>query len=323
MMWFEIVMIAVVGAIGIYVIISAIASTKLVNALVRPVGRTYEVSRNIQLTEEKLNLDDYDSQWDKHPLDIVTDDGLQLHALYIVNSNATTINSRAKVAIIVHGHICNHIHSIKYARAFYNKGYNLVLFDHRYFGQSAGQYCTLGLRETSDLSIVIDKTLATFGDDAYIALHGESMGATTVLNVLQYRQDKIAYAVADCGYSKATSQYAECTWNEGHFPTYPAIWFCRMVLRTQYDIDLRDIAPIKSLPDVDTPICFIHGKRDKLVLPHHSKDMFNKCGNKRYSQLHLVDNAVHARTHLLDNVAYNKIVGDYIQLIENKDTLEG
>ncbi len=323
MMWFEIVMIVVASLVGLYAIVSAIASTKLVNALVRPEGRSYELSRNIQESEEHLSLDEYDNQWDKHPMDIVTADGLKLHGMYVVNANATTINGRAKVAIIVHGHICNHIHSIKYAMPFYNNGYNLVLFDHRYFGKSEGLYSTLGQQETKDLCIVIDRALEIFGSDAYIALHGESMGATTVVNTLQYRQDKIAYAVADCGYSKATSQYAECTWNEGHFPTYPAIWFCRLTLHTQYNIDLREITPVNTLANIDTPICFIHGKRDKLVLPHHSIDMYNKCSNKQYSQLHLIDNAVHARSHLLDGVAYDKLITEYIQLIENKDTMEG
>lgn len=321
MIWYEIVLVSLASIAGLYVIISAVASTKLVIQLIVPVGRTYEISREIQLTEEKLSLDDYDNVWDKHPMDIVTVDGLQLHGMYIVNPNATTINGRAKVAIISHGHICNHIHSIKYSIPFYNNGYNLVIYDQRYFGKSQGDICTLGYMETKDLCVIIDKTLEIFGSDAYIALHGESMGATTVVNTLHHRQDKVSFAVADCGYSRATTQYAECAWNEGHFPAYPAIWFCRMMLHAQNNVNLSDIAPIVGLDKVNTPICFIHGKNDKLVLPHHAVDMFNKAGNKQYNRLHLIDNAVHARSHLLDKVAYNKLVTDYIQLIENKDKM--
>ncbi len=318
MLWYEILIIVATSIVALYVIVSAIAATKLVATLVVPSSRSYEVSIDISENIENVPLDDFDNKWDKHPLEVVTFDNLKLNAMYIINPNATTIDGRTKVVIVSHGHICNLIHSIKYAIPFYNMGYNVVIYDQRYFGKSEGNYCTLGINETRDLCSVIDKTREVFGDNCYIALHGESMGAATVVNTLQFQQDNIAFAIADCGYSKATSQYAECTWNEGHFPTYPAFWFCRLMLHNSYGIDMRDFNPVKSLPNVNTPICFIHGKLDKLVLPHHSIDMYNACGNKQYSRLHLIDNAVHARSHLLDKVAYNKLITEYIQLIENK-----
>ncbi len=318
MPWYEILIIVATSIVALYVIVSALASTKLVSSLVVPSSRTYEISRDITTDIEHVSLDDFDNVWDKHPMDITTFDGLKLNGMYILNPNATTIQGRTKVVIVSHGHICNLIHSIKYSIPFYNMGYNVVIYDQRYFGKSQGEYCTLGINETRDLCTVIDMTKGIFGQDCYIALHGESMGAATVVNTLQYKQDSIAFAIADCGYSKATTQYAECTWNEGHFPTYPAIWFCRITLHNRYGIDMSTFSPVDSLAKVNTPICFIHGKRDKLVLPHHSIDMYNACANKQYSRLHLIDNAVHARSHLLDKVAYNKLITEYIQLIENK-----
>ena len=90
-----------------------------------------------------------------------------------------------KVAIICHGHTVNRYSDLKYADIFYRAGFSTVIFDERYFGESTGDFCTLGQNEARDVAAIIAYVRQIFGQDCVIGLHGESRGAATALLTLK------------------------------------------------------------------------------------------------------------------------------------------
>lgn len=302
---------ALLGLVSLWQIICLIIARCILHMACTPRPHTFEEVRARQTEAEHINYDDYDNNWSRRAFEI---DGLhgKLRGDVIFNPSKSR---RPKVAIICHGHTMNRLNSVKYANIFYNAGYSLVLYDHAYFGESEGKFCGMGYYERVDLSKVIDYARETFGQDSFIALHGESMGAVTVLSVLGLRRD-VDLVIADCPFSDTESYYRELFTRLFHLPSSPIVDYCASMAKTLYKYDFSKCRPIEDVKASDTPICFIHGEADDFIFPHHSSDMYAVCNNS-LSELHLVANAGHARSHVVDNVAYAKIVYDFLTKIEN------
>lgn len=302
----------VLGIALIWQIICLVIARYILHMACTPKVKTDSEIRERQTNIEHIDYNDYDNVWRKRPFEV---DGYQgkIRGEAVFNPSADK-NSRQKVAIICHGHTMNRLNSLKYANIFYDKGYNVVMYDHRYFGKSDGKFCSMGFYERQDLSRIIDYARETFGRDAFIALHGESMGAVTVLLELGLRSD-IDLVVADCPFSDTFGYYRELFEHLFHLPSIPIVDYCSSMAKTFYKYDFAKCSPIADVRQSNVPICFIHGKADDFICPHHSLDMYKVCKNPM-SELHLVEGAGHARSFLADNERYVQTVRDFLDKIE-------
>ena len=146
MEWYWILLI-VLGAVAlllaVYTVLAAIVAKGTLKAAVTPVAHTLQEARTFQTEYEGMTYDDYDSVWRKQPFEVQGTQGA-LRGEIIFNDAPT---QRTKVAVLCHGHTWNRINSLKYARIFYAAGYNVVIYDHAYFGLSDGDHTTLGYFE--------------------------------------------------------------------------------------------------------------------------------------------------------------------------------
>lgn len=311
MEWYFILLIVLGGLAVLYLLLCLVIAKATLKAATTPAAYTLDEAREYQAKHEGMEYADYDENWRKQSFEI---DGVQgkLRGEIIFHPE---VAKRQKVAIICHGHTWNRINSLKYAYLFYNKGYNVVIYDHAYFGQSDGKFTTLGLNEKLDLSAVIDLARRTFGDDAIVALHGESMGAATVLCELGIRSD-IDLVVADCPFSNTMKYYRELCTHLTHLPGFPIVDFANAMSKRKFGYDFTKVNPIEGVEASNVPICFIHGKADTFIRPSHSEAMF-KVSKNPLSELHLVDDAEHARSHCTDKEQYIRIVSDFIDKVES------
>lgn len=312
MAWYWIVLIVIGAAVVLYTLLSFIVARVVLKMATTPTAHTLDEARAYQTEHEHMDYGDYDNVWKREEFEV---DGHSGKVRGEIVFNTTNDNAEIKkVAIVCHGHTWNRINSYKYARIFYDLGYSLVLYDHAYFGLSDGKYTTLGYYECHDLSAVCDMVRDRFGKNAIIALHGESMGAATVLGVLGLRND-ITMVVADCPFSNTMKYYREVCLESTHLPGFPIVDFANAMSKRRYGYDFTKYNPIDSVATSNTPICFIHGKADKFIYPKHSEDMYKVCKNS-LSELHLVDGAGHARSHVTDPQGYRKIVAEFVAKVE-------
>ncbi len=312
MAWYWIVLIAVGAVAVLYTLLSWIVACQVLKMATTPVAHTLEEARDYQSEHEKMDYSDYDNVWKREEFEVDGHSG-KVRGEIVFNPKNDNAEIK-KVAIVCHGHTWNRINSYKYARIFYDLGYSLVLYDHAYFGLSDGTYTTLGYYESRDLNTVCDMVRDRFGKDAIVALHGESMGAATVLGVLGLRND-ITMVVADCPFSNTMKYYREVCLESTHLPGFPIVDFANAMSKRRYGYDFTKYNPIDSVATSNTPICFIHGKEDKFIYPKHSVDMYRVSKNP-LSELHIVEGAAHARSHIVDPSGYRKIVSAFVTKVE-------
>ncbi len=308
-----IVLIVVFGLVALYTLLCYIIAHGVFKMATRPTAHTLEEALQVQADETGLDFDDYHTTWNKQDFEV---DGIhgKIRGEVVFHPDNTN-QPRKKVAIVCHGHGWNRINSLKYAKIFYAQGYSIIIYDHAYFGKSDGNYTTLGFNEKHDLSAVIDFAKATFGENCFLALHGESMGAVTILCELGVRSD-IDLLVADCGFSHTMDYYRELCFQIAHVPAFPTVDFANCISKRKIGYDFTKTIPIDCVKNSNVPICFIHGAADDFILPHHSVDMYNVSANPN-SELHLFEGAIHARSVTTDPARYEQVVCDFIHKIEN------
>lgn len=312
MAWYWILLIVVGAIVVLYTVLCVVVGRKVLQLAATPVAHTIEEARAQQIAQEGWDFDEYDNVWQKEPFEV---DGVHGKVRgEFVHNPANDSRAVKRVAVVCHGHTWNRINSVKYGKIFYDAGYDLVLYDHAYFGLSDGNFTTLGFYERHDLNTVLNLVRARYGNDAFVVLHGESMGAAMVLGELGLRDD-IGAVVADCPFSDTMAYYREICLEFTHFPGFPVVDFANMMSKRMYGYDFTKYKPIDYVAASGTPVCFIHGKADRFIYPHHSEDMYKVCRNP-LSELHLVDGAAHARSYLTDPIAYKQIVTQFLSKVE-------
>lgn len=318
MEWYFILLIVLGGVValcGLYLILATLIAKGTLIAATTPRRHSFEDTRSHQKQYENFDFTDYDTNLRKESFEV---DGVRgkIRGEVIFNDNAKS-GSRVKVAVICHGHTWNRLTSLKYAKIFYDKGYNVVVYDHAYFGASDGDHTTVGDKERYDLNAVLDYVRGVFGEDAFVALHGESMGAATVLLELGVRDD-VDFVIADCPFSNTMSYYRELCKKVTHLPDFPIVDIANSMAKRKLGYDFTKANPIDAVKGSDKPVCFIHGLSDGFIHFHHSEDMY-KVSSNPLSELHLVEGADHAESYKHDNAQYKQIVSDFIDKVEARE----
>lgn len=308
MEWYWILLIVFGGVVllaGLYLVVAAVVAKGTLKAATTPVAHTLEEARTFQAEYEGVDYNDYDNVWRKQPFTVVGTRG-KICGEVIFNDASS---QPCKVVVFCHGHTWNRINSLKYARIFYAEGYNVVIYDHPYFGLSDGDFTTLGYFEQLDLCAVLDHVRNVFGDEAFMVLHGESMGAVTVLRELSVRND-IDAVIADCAFSNAFRYFRQLCKKATHLPSFPIVDISNIMSKRKLGFDFALLNPIDDVRGSNVPICFIHGQNDRFIKPEHSEAMYAVAQNP-LSELHLVPNAGHARSFHADNDGYRRIIVDF------------
>lgn len=167
--------------------------------------------------------------------------------------------------IIIHGYQGSARSMFHQAKAFYDKGFNVITFDCRGHGQSEGSYIGMGHHDAKDVKGWIDYIINE-NKNAKIVIYGVSMGgATTMLTTGLDLPSQVVCAVEDCGYTClkdiALSQIKKMYGVSGYF-LIPGI---DLVTRKEAHYSLKDVDCIAALQRSMTPTLFIHGQEDDFV----------------------------------------------------------
>ena len=224
-----------------------------------------------------------------------------------------------KWAIICHGYTAAPNVMARYAKEYYKKGFNIIMPYMR--GNEKGiksknVVCyTMGYLDRLDLVAWINYAVET-DPGCEIVLHGESMGAATVMmTVGEPLPDNVKCAVEDCGYTSVWDEFAHQIVKLFHLPVFPYLYASQFCVKRHVDLDFKAASSVEALKKSKTPMLFIHGEADTFVpfeMVYKNYEAFN--GEK---ELLTVPEADHALSVNTDPVKYfDKVwefVGKYIK----------
>ena len=224
-------------------------------------------------------------------------------------SGSSAEDRAVRAAVLVHGLGFSRYACLKFAEIYLKLGFKVVIFDQRYHGLSGGRCTTMGYYEKYDLKKVIDWCFRHFGKDCKIVTHGESMGAATVLLHLGI-DTRVKCAIADCAYSDLTRLLKHQMKQYYHLPGFliPAGSFLTFI-RTGFWY--KDVSPINAVRETDTPVMFIHGKRDNFVPVDMSKQMY--AARKKNKAIYLVAGARHSESCCKNRIGYTQRVEAFLK----------
>ena len=161
--------------------------------------------------------------------------------------------------------------------------FNICSFDFSGYGDSQGEYSTLGLKEHEDLRCVIDFLRESL-DIEDIYLWGRSMGAVTAIwyDALHKNQE-VQGIVLDSPFTEAKTMLCDLMTSRTKIPRFllqGALIPIGSTIKSKTGYDVMENNPIDSAWRVTVPVyCFV-GKDDVIARPERIRQMFVKLGSR-------------------------------------------
>jgi fermentation-respiration switch protein FrsA (DUF1100 family) len=213
--------------------------------------------------------------------------------------------------IISHGVTETKINSIKYMNLFLDRGFNALIYDHRRHGESGGKTTSYGHYEKFDLKSVVDWLKKEIGPNLKLGIHGESMGAATMLLYAGILEDGADFYIADCPFSDFRDQLAYRLKKEMKIAPRLLLPIADVFLRFRDKYSIRHVSPISVIENIKHPILFIHSQKDDFILPTMSEDLFAQA--KAPKMLYLAVNGRHAQSFNENRADYERVIDEFLQ----------
>ncbi len=306
-MWYIWVLIAVIFIILLIMFISMQIALSIVN----PKKRNLEKTRKIE-NDRNLGLMEFYDEKLHDECNIQSRYGYKLRLYFFIKDE----NSK-KFIVMAHGHTYTHHGCVKYAKMMYEHGYNVVLYDERYHGNSGGNNTTLGYYEKDDLYDIITHVTNRFGKDIFIGTYGESMGAATAI-LEQAFDERVKFVISDCGFSSLSVLLQELLGKSKILTRFPFLKLIDFFVKVLAKFSIYQVNPIEALNKRNIPILFVHGETDRFINYHHSKDMYEAYkGPKMYMLAN--NNAGHAESYPQNVEEYESKVAEFLKKYIDKE----
>ncbi|WP_188206982.1 alpha/beta hydrolase [Alkalibacillus aidingensis] len=252
---------------------------------------------NVVATEGDETLVGEANEWfdeqDTEILEHISYDDLNLVAQFIENSS-----DEGRAVILAHGFRNTGDDMGKLAKLYYDKGFDILLPDARGHGESEGDYIGYGWHDRLDILDWIDVLIRDYGVEDII-LHGNSMGAATVLMTSgEELPDEVKGIVADSGYSTVKEELAYQLENIYGLPPFPLLDVTSVITNIRAGYYLGEASAVDQVQENTLPLLIIHGEGDDLVPTTMAHEIFEAAGGDK--ELWLVPDAGH--TKAFDNV---------------------
>jgi pimeloyl-ACP methyl ester carboxylesterase len=215
--------------------------------------------------------------------------------------------------MFLHGFTGTRYHVLDWAPIFWERGCDILAYDHRGHGDSSPAFHTFGYYEKEDAVAALDWFAARTGlNRADIGVFGVSYGAATALQMAPLTPE-IAFVGADSAYSEMEEIVAYQA--RRLFPNLAPLMLpgALAVAELRADFDVQDVAPERSIAGVQVPVLLIHSLTDEYTFATHSEDIYANSDPGR-TVLHLNDwGSPHARDLSTDPAAYRRLVDDFLR----------
>lgn len=255
---------------------------------------------HIREAKEKLMENSHEDMY------ITSEDGLKLHATWF------PCEGSKKVVICFHGYTSEGLNDYSTLALFYrNNGYNLLIVDERAHGQSEGKYIGFGCLDRHDAMLWIRKMIEKLGEDCKILLHGDSMGAATVLMTTGLKlPPQVKAAVSDCAFTSAWDVFTSVLNNMYHLPAFPLMQIANRMIKQKAGYELDECDARKEVAKAEIPILFIHGSADSFVPCSMVYELYEACRTEK--KLLVIEGAGHVESCYRDEKLYQEAIESFI-----------
>lgn len=247
----------------------------------------------------------------KQPVSITSFDGLNLHGWLF---DPDCVNPLPHLyAICCHGYTGEPAEMAKWAHRFTKLGFTVLVPAQRAHELSEGRYVGMGWLERNDLLAWIHLIVES-DPDARILLHGNSMGATTVMMAAGDPRlpRNVVSAIEDSGYASVRMQFIDSARSMFHLPKLLAamcVDAAGLVCKYRAGFDFSDASCVEQLKHTTIPMLFIHGAADTFVSPRFLDMNYGACSSLDREKL-LVPDADHVMSSAVaPDVYWSKVEG--------------
>lgn len=231
--------------------------------------------------------------------------GYHIHGYYIPSGHSN------RFMIFCHGVSVNKLNSVKYSNLFLERGFNVLIYDHRRHGRTGGTTTSYGYYEKYDLHAVVQYVKNRFGSDITLGIHGESMGAATLLQYAGMVEDGADFYIADCPFSDFYEQLSYRLKVEFKLPKWPMLPLANMILKLRDGYKVHEVSPVQCVKQIKSPVLFIHSKDDDYILCKMTEELYeHKAGPK---QLFIAERGAHAMSYVENKEAYESAIDIFLQ----------
>ncbi|PPA71326.1 alpha/beta hydrolase [Jeotgalibacillus proteolyticus] len=259
-----------------------------------------------EISAKWLILEEYDTL-PKEEVWVKSPGGYQIKAIF-VHPHPTN-----RYIIFCHGVTENKTNSIKYMNLFLSKGFNAIIYDQRRHGDSGGKTTSFGFYEKLDLKAVIDELIERAGEDVIFGIHGESMGAATMLLYAGTVEDRADFYIADCPFSDFSEQLVYMITKKKEYGRASrfAVSLADFFIRLRDGYTIQSVSPKLAVEKIKKPVLFIHSKNDGFIPAYMTESLFElKRGPKK---LYIAENGEHAQSFTANEEEYSKCVDDFLE----------
>ena len=247
----------------------------------------------------------------KQPVSITSFDGLNLHGWLF---DPDCVNPLPHLyAICCHGYTGEPAEMAKWAHRFAKLGFTVLVPAQRAHELSEGRYVGMGWLEHNDLLAWIHLIVES-DPDARILLHGNSMGAATVMMAAGDPRlpRNVVSAIEDSGYASVRMQFIDSARSMFHLPKLLAamcVDAAGLVCKYRAGFDFSDASCVEQLKHTTIPMLFIHGAADTFVSPRFLDMNYGACSSLDREKL-LVPDADHVMSSAVaSDVYWSKVEG--------------
>ncbi|MHC0552367.1 alpha/beta hydrolase [Salinicoccus sp. CNSTN-B1] len=231
--------------------------------------RDVEIIKRRETRAKRLDMDEFK----KLPQDDVL---ISSKFDYSINAVFTHPNETNKWMVLCHGVTENKISSIKYLNMFTEMGYNCVIYDARRHGNTGGLHSTYGFYEKYDLETVIQYLFDHYGPDIQVGVHGESMGAATMLLYAGELSNRAEFYISDASFSTFGDELTHIFSQYTKIGSPLVLIFTNIFFRLRSRFSLFKVSPYRVVDNIRQPILFIHSKPDKFIPYTHTKELYKR-----------------------------------------------
>ena len=173
--------------------------------------------------------------------------------------------ARRGTLVYLHGIADNRASAAGVIDRFGRRGFDVVAYDSRGHGESAGDICTYGFLEKRDLSRVLDTVVP-----GPIVLMGTSLGAAVAIQEAAMDRRVTAVVAAEIFSDLRTV----ATERAPFFFTPGIIARAFQLAEQQGHFEVDAVSPVVAATAIKIPVLLIHGAADSDTPPEHSRRVF-------------------------------------------------